>query len=95
MNRQSLFVSESSITIDIPQTGNVLGHLPAKLPAHDIVPIDYLRYPAKLILSKFAGLCVAINARLLQYLFGCVPAYTVDIGQGNPYRFVNGNINTN
>jgi hypothetical protein len=88
-------VSDAPIAANITQTGNILRNLPSQLAAHDVIAVNNLSYPAKLILRQFAGFRALINSGFLQNLPGRVFAYTTYIGQRNPYRLVIGNINTN
>jgi hypothetical protein len=95
VNRQTLFVPDTSVTTDIPKTSNILSNLSAELAAYLVVAVDYLRYPAEIILGERPRLGIPVNLCFHANLLGCVPAYPVNVCQGNPYRLFVRNINTN
>jgi hypothetical protein len=79
-HRQATSVSQSSVTRYVTQTGNVLSHLPAQLTANNVVAIDYLSYPAELILTQAACLRPRLDLGLLENLLRRMHADPVDVG---------------
>jgi hypothetical protein len=94
-NRQSLSVTDTSVTGDISQAGDILANLPAKLSAYHVTALDNLRDSAQLVFRQLARLGIHVNLRLFKNLHGSMSAYAVNIGQRNPYCFLIGYINTN
>jgi hypothetical protein len=94
-NGQAFSVTNAPIAAYISQTGNILGHLSAKLTAYNVITVDNLSYPAEFVFAELAGLCVFFDSSLLQDLPRSISAYTWNVGQRNPYRFFIGNVNTN
>jgi hypothetical protein len=84
-NRQPLSVTDASITVYIAQASYILSDLPAKPASHDVIAVNDLRYPAKLVLAQLAGLCAFFDPGFFQDLFRGVLTYTINIGQRNPY----------
>jgi hypothetical protein len=87
-------VSNPPVTTDITQTGDVLGHLPAKLTFDYAIAVDDLRYLAKLIFGELVRLGGFFDPGFLQYLPRRTQTDTDNISQCNQYGLVVGNINT-
>jgi hypothetical protein len=94
-NRQTLSVAYTSVTIYIPQSRDILNNLSAKLASDNIIAVNNLIYSAKLVFTEFVGLYMSFDLRFFQNLSRRIFTYAVNIRQGNPYRFVIRNINTN
>jgi hypothetical protein len=50
-DRQTLSVANAFITVYIAQASYILSNLPAKPASHDVIAVDDLRYPAKLVFA--------------------------------------------
>jgi hypothetical protein len=92
---QTPSVPNAPIACNITQTRDILGDLPSKLPANNIVAVDNLRNPAEIVFSQLTGLDIFLDSGLFQYLSGGMLTYAYDISQRNPYRLIVGNVNTN
>jgi hypothetical protein len=80
-DRQASSVTNASVTVYIAQPSNILSYLSAKLTSYDVIAVNNLSYPAKLIFTEFAGLCTLFDPGFLQDLSRRVFAYTGNIGQ--------------
>jgi len=83
-NRQTSSVPKTPVTVYIPQPGNILRYLSAKLTADNIITVDNLSYSAKLVFGKLAGLGAFFNLGLFQNPLRGMPAYTINVSQRNP-----------
>jgi len=50
-------VANASITGYVTQSSDILSNLSSKLAPHDVIAVDDLRYPAKLVFGEFTGFC--------------------------------------
>jgi hypothetical protein len=87
-------VPKSAVARDIPQTGNVLRHLPTELTSHDVVAIDDLRDPTQLIFAQLVGFGRPFNPSLFENQLRRILPDSRDVRQGNPDCFVIRNIYT-
>jgi hypothetical protein len=78
---QTPSVANASVTIYITQASYILSNLPAKLTFHDVIAVDNLCYVAKLIFTKFAGLCAFFDPGFFQNLRRGTFTYTNNVGQ--------------
>jgi hypothetical protein len=95
MNRQAFPVANAPVTGDIAKPGDILGNLSAKLPANGVTSLDNLGNAAQLIFGELARLGIPVNLGFDYNRLSGMSAYTINIRQGNPYRLLIRNINTN
>jgi hypothetical protein len=74
-------MANASVTIYVTQASYILSNLPAELTFHDVIAVDNLRYTAKLIFAKFAGLCVFFDPGFFQNLRRGMSTNTNNVGQ--------------
>jgi hypothetical protein len=80
-NRQTPSVANASVTGYISQSSNILSDLPAKLASNNVMTVNNLSYPAKLVFGEFAGFCALPNLGLFQNLFRGIFTDAKNIGQ--------------
>ncbi|GAF78822.1 unnamed protein product [marine sediment metagenome] len=74
-------MSNTSVTIYIAQPSNILRDLSAKLASDDVIAVDNLSYPAKLVFGEFVSPGALFNPGLFQNLFRGIFTYTTNISQ--------------
>lgn len=82
-----------SITSDVLQAGNTLGHLPPQLPLNDVVLVEQRRHSGQLIFMKIASLCFGAYPRLQAELSCDSRADPIEVLKRVDGFFIRGNIN--
>jgi hypothetical protein len=71
---------DTSVAAYVTQARDILGDLPSQLTSDDIITVNNLVYPTKLVLTEFAGFGTLFYLCLFQNHFRCMLTYTMDIG---------------
>src|SRR5262245_8406258 len=94
-DRQTAAVAQAAVALDVPQPGDVLGHLPPQRAFHQVVAaVEQVDDAADLLVAQLLGLALRIDPGLLAQLQGQRRADAVEVAQGDVRRLVIGDVHT-